>query len=548
MVAAKPSNGGGGVVVSGGKENAKPTTAVTKTTKKLQAALENRELMDCLADAGQVLLDSANTLIAGSKKDRAKAAAYCSIKELGTFLRNYAPQGIRNCGLMSPIACVEYLYSREEANRKKDVLLDVHFPKKHSSPKRRMDKFIRRSSSSENVAMKPKYVLPKRQTLSNEIVPGVTKPKNGQQYSKKDIVDIYSKLRNEKDKSKHANVTATILEEDLVPVSKGQLYEIITQVMNDNIPHDSELSWGNRGRPPMMCAKEISKVAQTLNDSQGSTLDNDGIRQVLFESLQKRISGKGLVPITGSVEPSKSTIRNYTALLANHPGISIKHSCVSKTQTRFIAENSWMSSVAFTVLVAATHFIGLSSSSPMYESQQKRLKSKSSDGAKQLFELVWRSTESKYIFVVLPHYVFSTDDTVTYIYQGEAKKKSPFVLVGSESLQGTGSRANYAIDNTKAMNGMRVKLTFTFSASGNMADPFILIVGLSEHELPKDSNPTGMLALWIRGLCIGGMDITVGSDKGGWLALFQNDCSSSPDKMRYKFYRDRVQLPFLHGI
>ena len=81
-----------------------------------------------------------------------------------------------------------------------------------------------------------------------------------------------------------------------------------------------------------------------------------------------------------------------------------------------------------------------------------------------------------------------------------------------------------------------------------MADPFVSVVGLSDHELPKDANPTGMLALWIRGLCIGGMDVTVGSDKGGWLVLFRNDSSISPDKMSCKFYQEHVQVPFLHGI
>ena len=132
------------------------------------------------------------------------------------------------------------------------------------------------------------------------------------------------------------------------------------------------MSWNNRERPPMMNPTEIDEVAQTLNEMQGSTLDDDGIKKVLFESLQKRISDKGMVPITGSVEPSLSTVRNYTAVLANHPSIAIKHSCVSKTQTQFTAENSWMSSVAFTVLVAATHFIGLPSASPMYQAQKKR--------------------------------------------------------------------------------------------------------------------------------------------------------------------------------
>ena len=74
------------------KENDTPNRAVTQTTKKLQAALENRELMDRLVDAGEIILDSANTLIAGSERDRSKAAAFSTLKELGTFFKNLSGQ------------------------------------------------------------------------------------------------------------------------------------------------------------------------------------------------------------------------------------------------------------------------------------------------------------------------------------------------------------------------------------------------------------------------------------------------------------------------
>ena len=83
-----------------------------------------------------------------------------------------------------------------------------------------------------------------------------------------------------------------------------------------------------------MTPEEMSNVVENLNTLHGSTIDFDGIRKVLFDSQQKRIEENGRVAITGSVKPSDTSVRNYTAILANHPFISIKHSYVSKTMTR----------------------------------------------------------------------------------------------------------------------------------------------------------------------------------------------------------------------
>ena len=55
------------------------------------------------------------------------------------------------------------------------------------------------------------------------------------------------------------------------------------------------------------------------------------------------------------------------------------------------------------------------------------------------------------------------------------------------------------------MCGLRVKVTYTFSAAGTMATIFISVIGLTERDLPKDP----ILLIKIKGLCVGGGGVNV---------------------------------------
>ena len=52
-------------------------------------------------------------------------------------------------------------------------------------------------------------------------------------------------------------------------------------------------------------------------------------------------------------------MRNYSALLANEDNIAISQSYMSKSNTRYAAENSIRGSIATLGVIAATHFISL---------------------------------------------------------------------------------------------------------------------------------------------------------------------------------------------
>jgi hypothetical protein len=199
---------------------------------------------------------------------------------------------------------------------------------------------------------------------------------------------------------------------------------------------------------------------------------------------------------------------------------------IPKTQTWYTAENSWMSSVCFMILVAATHYIPMTTQTNLYEEQQKKMKD-ASPGARKLFSLVLKANMDWPILAVKPAYIFSTDDTTTYVCLGEERTKVDFLLVGKNSLLNAGTRSMYQASDSNVMQGLRVKLTFTFSQAGLVADTFVSIVGLTEQEIPKETCPSGFLGIAVKGLGVGGGGITVGEQKTGWVVLIRNDNDQS---------------------
>ena len=136
----------------------------------------------------------------------------------------------------------------------------------------------------------------------------------------------------------------------------------------------------------------------------------------------------------------------------------------------------------------------------------------------------------------------TTDDTVQFIFDGKGESQDQFRLVATNSLKKAGTRSKYRNNDTNNMNGLRVKLTYTFCGAGMMASIFISVLGLNEREMPDDD----CISLTIPGLCVGGGGVTVGSKECGTLLFMRGDSGS--DKKRYQIYRDKVLIPFVKKL
>jgi hypothetical protein len=69
-----------------------------------------------------------------------------------------------------------------------------------------------------------------------------------------------------------------------------------------------------------------------------------------------------------------------------------------------------------------------------------------------------------HIVPVRPELIISTDDTTEYIFEGTKDVAPKLVLATKSSILKRGTNAIYRPEDSKAMNGMRVKLTFSFTA------------------------------------------------------------------------------------
>ena len=128
---------------------------------------------------------------------------------------------------------------------------------------------------------------------------------------------------------------------------------------------------------------------------------------------------------------SKSTVSNYKAKVASQKNVSICNTVVSKTRTRYTAENSLISAMALLCVVAASHYFICDED----QLQIERDMSTAPEGVRFLYKKVSQHHNYLPIFAVRPELLFSTDDTVNYIYEGKGKGKDQFSLVASKALK-----------------------------------------------------------------------------------------------------------------
>ena len=125
------------------------------------------------------------------------------------------------------------------------------------------------------------------------------------------------------------------------------------------------------------------------------------------------------------------------------PGISIYNSSTVKSKTRFTAENSLISAVALTCVIVSTHYDVASYVDSELEKPMRPENNETPKGVQLIYNLISKTYGDLPIIPVLPCMIFSTDDTVNYIYEGEGKKEDVFRLVSNNALKTAGVRSKY---------------------------------------------------------------------------------------------------------
>ncbi len=173
-----------------------------------------------------------------------------------------------------------------------------------------------------------------------------------------------------------------------------------------------------KGRPPICSDTDMKHIAQSLDEEVGKTYDKSDVKMMIKKIHTEKLEKAGYENII-KMSICDSTLRSYSALLANEGSIAISQPYTSKSNTCYAAENSIHGSIATLGVVTTTHFITVEE-----EDADIRAKMKSMLAATgKLYNMVTDFFGAS-VYPVEPYLLYLTDDTTEHIFEGTQKKLS----------------------------------------------------------------------------------------------------------------------------
>ena len=514
--------------------------------KKLDCTLYLRGFAARLSDVCLELSQTALLFPDRSSLNREQNAALVSLrKTIIPFLSTSAEHIKQSASSLSPIAGSCYVHNIDERKRREDAREELRVVSKSkrirmTSPLKRIENSTKHVLADITNTCKPssntshtRRVQPKNLFNLPTITSSLPPPANRIEYQPLEVLSLITP--HPKGSNARSKIISHLLEDKLVPVNRSAVYKLIKKQEDKK---EIRSQWNQAGPPRLLKCEDIQEMSLLLTKVSGNSIASDELKAKIQENQTKAAENRGLVPITKiDYEPSRMTLTNYCALVAHEKGVSITDTVIKNTSTRYTAENSLISAMALLSVVACTHYMPAVEWQKDIEEEMKN----ASDGVLKLFKIMQKFYNNAPLTIVNPALLFSTDDTVQFIFEGKGVGVDQFRLVSSKCLKGSGTRSKYKLSNANNMNGMRVKMTYTFSGAGTGAPIFVTVLGLTERELPHHQ----CITVSIEGLCVGGGGVTVGNKQKGWLVFMRGE--TGMDKERYKTYRDKVFIPFVNA-
>ncbi|KAL7498904.1 hypothetical protein ACHAWT_008594 [Skeletonema menzelii] len=450
---------------------------------------------------------------------------------------------------LSPIPAVKRYNEQQETLRRKAV-------SGCKNPEQQMVKnFLKEQASSttgkrNTPVVSPAKKSPPKRTRTNKhktqsgLSDLLPRPQYGAVYTLGEAVNYASKLLGDdraksntgKPPSKSKVFNAMVDEKYFQQSNRSTFFRHLEKLQTgDEIPLDLQLSSG--GRPPIMTPEEVNAVVdEQLSKISGHSFNKDDIAKAIADAEKEKKLKQGFVPKEREI--GRTTIDNYRVQFASHPNVSLTQNAVIKSSNRATAESSIRAVLSLLAVIASGHFVPIDEECPDIKRQLRD----ADDKCRLLYDMVEEALGGVAVFPVKPEYIFSTDDTTCYIFEGKVDGKDKWTLVTNDSIRNSGTSSVYRVEDTKMMNGMRVKLTFTFSAAGMCAPLFVTVSGLSEEEMPNKP----FLHMKVPGLCIGGGGVTVGNECEGHVFFMRK--MEGADRTRYEYYQREVLIPFINGV
>ncbi len=152
---------------------------------------------------------------------------------------------------------------------------------------------------------------------------------------------------------------------------------------------------------------------------------------------------------------------------------------LKKTESRYQSEHSLMMGYSYATTVLATHFL----EGPTPKNMVSKFRSeKLSKQAKETLDCMKEALDADEIYPVNPNLVLSTDDMTLFSFQGTkngSSDKWEWKIIDTSNGDSSVDSDFEVGDDAENSGGLRVRLTFTFTASGLAAPPYIAVSGLN---------------------------------------------------------------------
>ena len=139
------------------------------------------------------------------------------------------------------------------------------------------------------------------------------------------------------------------------------------------------------------------------------------MKKMLADEIDSNIVAMCHVPLV-STELSHQSLNNYTDTLIQQGCLSIDYNkAISKTNTRFAAENLLIAALTSALEITNTKYI-------LVEFTSNKIKKKilkAPIGVSMLHKMNIKEYGGVTIFLIKPHYIFTTDDNVVYIFESK---------------------------------------------------------------------------------------------------------------------------------
>lgn len=387
-----------------------------------------------------------------------------------------------------------------------------------------------KTSAPDSHAKRPR--LSRTSKESNSVIPPISLPTstNGRQFTIPEAIDIIKSKTNSGSKAR-TELIERLIHMKLVPCKRTTIHKYLKESVEGKVIVDS--GWKSKGRPHLVTNVRLDQAVDILENASGSTLGTKQIEKFLVDEQKNKKIAAGLMPFNVRDNMSRSSLNRYTARLALNNRVTIADNTIRKTNTRYAAENSIRAAFNLVLTTAVANFTQVDAEDPVVQNDMNTLPESTS----LLYNLVSQASDVP-VVPVKPALLISTDDTTVYTFEGSDDGPDKFLLAAKKSCENNGTHSLYTVNEGKDMNGMRVKLSFSFNALGASSPLYITVSGLTEEEMPIEED---MLVVEVPGLCVGG---GVGlNDRVGYIVFTKKN--SGADQTRFEHYHQKILKPMI---